>query len=179
MFTNGKDSTAHASAGEDGFLFPLSLISEQVKAVLPSGYKLRPLHVDDYDKGFLECLSQLSTVGEISKEEFILQFRALKKAGDYYTAVIEEPEGRVIACGTLLVERKFLHQCGKAGHIEDVIVHDSQRGKKLGLMIVDQLKHLGRETSCYKVILNCAQRNVEFYEKCGLKLKDYQMCIYF
>lgn len=47
--------------------------------------------------------------------------------------MIEDENRDIIASATLLVEHKFLHACGSVGHIEDVVVHDSQRGKKLGI----------------------------------------------
>ena len=35
--------------------------------------------------------------------------------------------------------------------------------------------HLG----CYKLILDCSESNVKFYEKCGFKRKEIQMARYF
>lgn len=32
-----------------------------------------------------------------------------------------------------------------------------------------------KEAGCYKVILDCAENNVAFYEKCGLTRKEVQM----
>ncbi len=32
-----------------------------------------------------------------------------------------------------------------------------------------------KEAGCYKVILDCAEDNVEFYAKCGLTRKEVQM----
>lgn len=56
----------------------------------------------------------------------------MKRKGSSFVIVIEE-QGIIVACATLLVEHKFLRECGNVGHIEDVVVHDSQRGKGLGL----------------------------------------------
>jgi hypothetical protein len=33
-------------------------------------YSIRPLHRDDYERGFLECLSDLTVVGKITRKEF-------------------------------------------------------------------------------------------------------------
>jgi glucosamine-phosphate N-acetyltransferase len=32
---------------------------------------------------------------------------------------------------------------------------------------------------CYKIILDCADKNVPFYEKCGMTRKEAQMARYF
>lgn len=49
----------------------------------------------------------------------------------------------------------------------------------MGLKVIEHLKHIATETGCYKLILDCSQDNVKFYEKCGLKVKELQMAIYF
>ncbi|RHZ54166.1 hypothetical protein Glove_429g38 [Diversispora epigaea] len=162
------------------YLFDESLISPLIQTELPPIYKLRPLATEDYDKGVLDCLKQLSIVGNVSKENFVERFESMKSASRYYIVVIEnEKDKKVVAVGTLLVELKFLRNCGKAGHIEDIVVHDSQRGMNLGRRIIEQLKYLGQKLGCYKIILNCNQNNITFYEKCGLTVKDVQMTLYY
>lgn len=55
------------------------------------------------------------------------------RPGDYFPIVIEDrTKGLVVASATILIERKFIRQCGIVGHIEDVVVHESQRGHNLG-----------------------------------------------
>ena len=43
----------------------------KVTKALPQGYTVRPLQASDYDRGYLQCLAQLTTVGDISRESFI------------------------------------------------------------------------------------------------------------
>jgi glucosamine-phosphate N-acetyltransferase len=64
------------------------------------------------------------------------------------------------------------------GHIEDIAVDSKHQGKKLGLRVIEALKFIGQETGCYKVILDCASKNVPFYEKCGFSPKENQMAWY-
>lgn len=45
-------------------------ICESVRDNLPEGYQIGPLHKNDYDHGFLECLSQLTVVGRVSQQLF-------------------------------------------------------------------------------------------------------------
>lgn len=71
----------------------------------------------------------------------------------------------VIAAATLFIERKFLHNCGLVGHVEDVVVNKTYRGRRLGLRIIEQLKTWAKEAGCYKIILDCAAHNVAFYSK--------------
>ena len=129
--------------------------------------------------GYFDCLSQLTVVGEISFETFTDRFNYMKGRPDsYYPHVITDETGRVIAAGTLLVEKKFIRNCGVCGHIEDIVVDCSQRGKNLGKILLQSLKEFAEQLGCYKVILDCEEGKVQFYEKCGFKEKGRQMAHY-
>lgn len=84
-----------------------------------------------------------------------------------------------MAAGTLLIEPKFIHECGFTGHIEDIVVHGDARGLGLGKRIVLDLAELAKSAGCYKVTLECSDDNLPFYGKCGFTRKGNQMCIYF
>jgi glucosamine-phosphate N-acetyltransferase len=59
----------HTSVTDDSMpLFSASLISPEVVAQLPEGYTLRPLQKGDYQKGFLDVLRVLTTVGDVTEE---------------------------------------------------------------------------------------------------------------
>ncbi|KAG0050147.1 Glucosamine-phosphate N-acetyltransferase-like protein [Gryganskiella cystojenkinii] len=161
-------------------LFSSSLISTVVQNQLPEGYLMRPLEITDYHKGFYDCLAGLTVVGNVSAESFERTFEQMLRAESvYYIVVIEDlKQSKVVATGTLIVEQKFLRSCGKSGHIEDIVVHDSQRGKKFGIRLIDQLKHIGYELGCYKLLLTCSEANEPFYQKSGFERKDLNMAQY-
>lgn len=85
---------------------------------------------------------------------------------------------KIIATATLLIELKFIRNCGKCGHIEDVVVDSTYRGLRLGLRVVEAVMEAAKEAGCYKVILDCSENNATFYEKCGLTKKEIQMARY-
>lgn len=89
-------------------LFDPSLISPEAKAAFPEGYTIRPLQRDDYGRGFFDCLSVLTYVGNVSEERFVERFdwMATQGKGVHYFLVIEH-EGRIVGTGTLVVERKL------------------------------------------------------------------------
>ncbi|KAJ3361740.1 Glucosamine-phosphate N-acetyltransferase-like protein [Allomyces javanicus] len=160
--------------------FSPDLIDPEVQAVLPSGYVMRPLARSDFDKGYFALLAQLTVVGDISKDAFEERFDYIKRHNDtYYPLVIEDQNvGKIVGAGTVVVERKFLRGLGLVGHIEDIVVDADQRGKKLGLRVIAALTHLSKATGCYKVILNCNDDNIAFYEKCGYTKKEVEMVLY-
>ncbi|KAL0240826.1 hypothetical protein GEMRC1_006062 [Eukaryota sp. GEM-RC1] len=132
--------------------------------------KIRRLERDDYYRGFLDILSQLTSVGEITYEKFTNRLTELSE--DYHIYVAEDIDsGKVIATAALLVEKKFIHQCQNVGHIEDVVVHSLYRRQNLGRTLVRHLSSIAKTANCYKVILDCEDKNIEFYQKCGYKIK--------
>ncbi|CAL1679700.1 unnamed protein product [Lasius platythorax] len=94
------------------------------------GLFIRPLRSTDYEKGFLVLLSQLTDVGNVTKEQFLNRFYSMKTTGGYYVVVIEDTNsGKVIACATLVVEQKFIHNCSLRGRLEDVVVNNNYRDR--------------------------------------------------
>lgn len=99
--------------------------------------KVRPLQTGDYDRGFLQLLTQLTDVENISREGFfgtscrflkkeiksiicfdeilflfLDQFYKMKHSGNHYTVVIEDTRiNQVIGTITFVIEYKFIHKC--------------------------------------------------------------------
>ncbi|KAK9461633.1 acyl-CoA N-acyltransferase [Lipomyces oligophaga] len=158
-------------------LFSSEFIDPSVADSLAPDYALRALKPADYSAGFLQVLAGLTTVGTISAETFNRHFEfLLSRPGEYFVLVIENLlTGKIVATGTLLVERKFIHECGRVGHIEDIAVDTNERGKKLGLKIIHALDYIGQKTGCYKNILDCSPHNEQFYVKCGYSNDGFEM----
>jgi len=129
--------------------------------------------------GYLNLLAQLTSVGDISELEFQGRFSELETSQDYKVIVIEDTgTSRLVGSATLMIERKFIHQCGKVAHVEDVVVDSVYRGQHLGQRLIEALIQASKAAGCYKIILDCSESNVSFYEKCGLRRKEVQMVLY-
>lgn len=138
----------------------------------------RLLDKTDFDKKFVELLSQLTETGNITKESFENQYESMS-FNPYHRIYVLEDNNKIISCGTLLIEPKFIHNCSNVGHIEDIVVDKNARGKGLGKKIIKFLTEESKKYNCYKVILDCSNDHEEFYEKCGYKLKGKYMAHYF
>ncbi|KAH8780023.1 glucosamine 6-phosphate N-acetyltransferase-like protein [Diaporthe sp. PMI_573] len=172
---NGTTKTTTTDAG----LFGDELISPEVAKALPEGYKIRALRQSDFNAGFLDCLRVLTTVGDITEAAFAERFAWLSRQdGGYYILVIEDG-GRVVGTGALIVERKFIHNLGLVGHIEDIAVAQDQQGKKLGLRLIQALDFIAEKVGAYKTILDCSEANEGFYIKCGFKRAGLEMAHYY
>ncbi|TVY16802.1 Glucosamine 6-phosphate N-acetyltransferase 1 [Lachnellula arida] len=96
--------------------------------------------------------------------------------GTYYVVVLVDGERDVIVgTGTLVVERKFMLNLGKQGHIKDVVITASHQGKGLGKKLIQALDLIGEQLGCYKTILDCEPKNEAFYRKCGYKRMGIDM----
>jgi glucosamine-phosphate N-acetyltransferase len=133
-------------------LFSRDLISPAVQAALPEGYTIRPLRKSDYEAGFLDVLRVLTTVGDVTPEQWAERYDWMAKRGDeYFLLCITDGSSKVVGTGALVVERKFIHNLGLVGHIEDIAVAKDQQGKKLGLRLIHALDYVAEKTGCYKV----------------------------
>lgn len=137
----------------------------------------RRLEVGDFDKGFLGVLSQLTKVGNVTKELFTKRFN-LQSQNPLHHTFVGEKDGKIVCTAALLIEPKFIHECKNTGHIEDVAVDKQMRGTGLGKKLITHLLDDAKKHDCYKVILDCADHNIGFYKSCGLDKHGNEMAVY-
>lgn len=139
-------------------------------------YNIRKLEIDDYDKNYVNLLNQLSDGTVIDKKEFMEIFPKLP----HNIYVIENLiTNNIIATGTLVIEQKIIHNGGKVGHIEDIVIDENHRENGYGKIIINKLIKVAKDNNCYKVLLNCTNDLVSYYTKFGFSVKNNSMSIYF
>jgi len=128
---------------------------------------------------YYSLLSFLTVAPVVSVETFIKSITEIIDKGDILVAyTIEDSTLRIHGTATILYERKLIRGCKKVGHIEDVVVSPNYRHQGIAKYLVNQLTQMASET-CYKVILDCTEDVVPFYEKCNFENKGIQMAHYF
>lgn len=139
---------------------------------------IRKIREGDFENGFFETLSNLTTVGDICSNDELKReiiHRVLENQ-NHIIIVAEELESRkIIGTATLLVEQKFIHNGGKVGHIEDVATRKGFEGRGIGREMIHKLTEISKEYGCYKIILDCDANVVKFYEKLGFVKKAITM----
>jgi glucosamine-phosphate N-acetyltransferase len=140
-----------------------------------TGYIIRRLELDDYNKGFLELLEELTIVNRhmITYEKFEDTFN--RTSNEIYVIVENDI---IVGTGSILIEYKFIRELGKVGHIEDIVVDTEHRGNGYGKIMIEYLIESANKNKCYKIILDCSEENVGFYEKCGFLKKGVEMAKY-
>jgi len=129
---------------------------------------IRELKEDDIQKGFLKTLDTLRQTSSITQEKALEIFKEIK-INPKHIIIIAELNGEIIGTTTLLVEPKFIHQGGKVGHIEDVVVRKEFQGRKIGQKIIKFVLQIAKNQGCYKTILDCSDDVKSFYEEIGFK----------
>ena len=82
---------------------------------------------DDFNKYYLHLLQHLSIIQpyEISIQQFN---QIVENLTNHSIFIIEDTSSQsIISSITLLIEDKIIHNTGKVGHIEDLVVHQIQK----------------------------------------------------
>jgi len=139
-----------------------------------SDIKIRDIVESDIDNGFLESLDNLRTASNLNKETAKEILKKIIADSDHIIQVAEI-DGKIVGSTTLLIEQKFIHEGGKVGHIEDVVVSKGFEGRGIGMKLVVSLLEKAKTENCYKTILDCKDELIPFYERIGFKEESNQM----
>ena len=144
------------------------------------GMIIRNLEQDDFNKGYLDLLCELSnTITNKSKQFFDNVYTKVQHNDRHYIFVIEDvKQHKIVASVTLLVEPKFIHDGKNVGHVEDVVVAATHRTNKLGTTLIEYVNTFMTELKCYKYILDCHEGLQRFYGKSGYDRRNIQMAMY-
>jgi len=89
-----------------------------------------------------------------------------------------ELDNKLIGAGTLLYEKKFIHNISLYIHIEDIIIKKEYQSKGYGKILLNYLINKAKEQKPYKLLLDCELNLIPFYKKCGFTHNGSQMVIY-
>jgi glucosamine-phosphate N-acetyltransferase len=133
-------------------------------------YIIRELTTNDYNT-FLKLINDFrKTI--FTEEDFI---NNLKTINTYSKIYVIEKNSELIATGTLIIEQKFIFNCSKLAHIEDVCVKKELRRNGYGKIIVNKLIEEAKKLKCYKITLTCSDDNKQFYISSGFENRGNQM----
>ena len=138
--------------------------------------KVREFKEKDLFNGFLESLDSLRKASNLSPKKAKEIFKKISLDKNY-KIYVTELDSKIVGAATIFIEQKFIHEGGKVGHIEDVVVRKKYQGKGIGQEIVKELVKYAKKKGCYKTILDCSDELIPFYEKIGFKRHSNSMRI--
>lgn len=141
--------------------------------------ELTELDIEDDFNQYCSLLQQLTTINpdKISESQFRDRLNEIK-LNPNHKIFVAKLDNKIIGSITVLIELKFIHDLGKVSHIEDVVVDFQYRSLGVGRFLMDYAIQMSKEQGCYKIILDCAENNICFYQKLGFKVKDFHMSNY-
>lgn len=131
------------------------------------------LHADKYLQ-IIELLKQLTSCPPLPINRFLDIISNLNKNHEIYVCLYDN---KIIGMATILIERKIIHNGANVAHIEDLVVDKEHRNKGIANLLINFLKQKAKDRMCYKIILDCAEELVPFYEKNSFKKSAIQMRI--
>ena len=137
--------------------------------------------ISEINNQYTELLSSLTKADKLSNDFFLQKIEEISTMGEiiicYYIDSIDKIH--IIGTGTIIYEPKIIHNGKYVGHIEDIVVSEKHRNLGIARSILTELKKHAYVKDCYKVILDCSEENIKFYEKNDFIYKGAQMAVYF
>ena len=137
---------------------------------------IKELEKDHLIDSFFDTLSNLTEIGEdVYNKEFSQKIlEKIKNAGNIRIFVAMK-DSDIVGSITAIIEQKFIHNGGKICHIEDVVTRKGFEKLGIGSQLLEKVLELAKNEKCYKVILNCSEYNLKFYENLGFYKHDIGM----
>jgi glucosamine-phosphate N-acetyltransferase len=133
-------------------------------------YIIRELLESDY-YNYIELINDFRET-LFTKDEFISK---LKYINNYSYIYVIEQDFKLIATATLIIEQKFIYNCSKLAHIEDVCVKKEYRKQGFGKILINKVIEEAKLKGCYKVTLDCSESNSLFYISTGFEVRGLQL----
>ena len=115
-------------------------------------------------------LQTLTVAPPIAPSVYKALFAHLLSCPDTYFIIVlvDRTTDQLMAHGTIILERKYIHGGSAVGHLEDIVVSPDARGGGIGKKLVVGLKELALSRGAYRVNLGCSTDKIR---ECGLSLQ--------
>ena len=137
---------------------------------------IRELLPEDLSTSFFLALQPLTGDKELGGDmELLVKRHERFRAGVQTFVYLDKEDGKIVGTASLFIEPKLIHGGCFAGHIEDVSVAETHQGRGVGRALVEHCVQVARQRHCYKVVLECDDDVVKFYEKLGFRISGHAM----
>jgi glucosamine-phosphate N-acetyltransferase len=149
---------------------------------------IREMEYEDLDRGFLEVYDSLvpARIDKYTASQILTSIKSNPLHKVFVAVVVEDDVGKeekkeknkVLGTTTLIVEPKFIAGGARVGHIEDVAVRPGYQGMSIGSRLIKHVTEYAKnKMGCIKIVLDCAEQTMTFYQKLGYTYQDICMKI--
>ena len=124
--------------------------------------------------GFFETLQNLTKAPKIETKKLEKLFDdAISQGQHIYVAVVEEGSKKeIIGTAKIYLEYKLIRGGSKVAHVEDVATRKGFEKMGIGRNLVKRCVEEAKALRCYKVVLDCPDEKIPFYEKSEFEKTD-------
>ena len=130
--------------------------------------KIRDINDTDLNDDLWDALEHLSPVRPICKDSAKFAFWERKEMG--IRTLVALIDDKIIGTASFVIEPKFLHSGSYVCHIEDVSVNPAYCGHGVASKLIQYIIDIATKAGAYKVILDCDDALIPFYQKQGFYL---------
>ena len=130
----------------------------------------RIIEKNDLEQVFI-LLNQLKEIdiSNIDKNKAWIDFNKNSSSN----SIVGLIDNKIVAYGSVVVENKIRGEV--AGHIEDIVVDTSVRGKMIGVALIKKLIEVAKNKNCYRITLFCKESLINFYSRNGFEVNNVVM----
>ena len=88
---------------------------------------------------------------------------------NHFIFIYKNVENKPIGIITLIIEQKLIHRGKCVGHIEDLVVDHNYLRKGIAKELINYCVKIAEDNNCYKIILDCKEELIPFYNKNNFK----------
>ena len=131
---------------------------------------------------YMECLAELTSVNlphDMKTTSEVAEYIAFLP--DNQKIFVVSYAEKIVATFSIMIEQKIIHQMSSVAHVEDVVIKKEFRGIGMGNTILDFIKAYcttyndSHSHKIYKIILECSDDVLNFYERNEFKKVGYSM----
>ncbi|KII71790.1 Glucosamine 6-phosphate N-acetyltransferase [Thelohanellus kitauei] len=171
-------------------IFDYSIFSLEIESIpeyrvfkSTSGFILRPLALQDYEKGFIELLEHLTTTGPVDQMSFDSRpifNRTIQNDAEKIRAIRKSQPRELCFSSTSSSTNAPKYICiYQVARIEDLVVDPTYRRKGFAQLLLKILITMAKRLECYKILLDSRKDVSRLYESVGFTLDPkndlYQM----
>ncbi len=114
--------------------------------------------------GFFATLRNLTQAEDISLERSQEILKQMNAQWTHIFVAMHE-DGNIVGSTSIMIEQKFIRSGALAAHVEDVVTREWYQWQGIASALMNHVVQVAKDKKCYKIILDCDENLVGYYEK--------------